>query len=1620
MLTPFDPPDLPPSHVPRDNLVDLLADLIESNEVVLLDGDDGIGRTTLLTDFCRRYPHRAVGLFTRAGSPWGRDPRFLLESLARQLLRLTGRVAEMELDEASAREIILESYSRLRHLPVLVVLDGVNELLDQNEHHGQMLVNVLPFGTPKFFKFVISQRANAPISLPAKVRSKSWTLPALSSSESGSILRDAGYGEHDAASVHRICAGVPARIMSFVRLAAAGETPAEVAGAAHKFVPEVFEQEWRRAGPVDAELEVLAIVAAWRFPAPVVTVGRLCGVPADATERLVARCSFLETVDGAVSYVSEVFRRFAETRLSSQRRLARTRIVDELLAHPLTSDAVAVLPDYVAELGRSGEFLDHLSPEFFLTALAQRQSLGPLRATLKQALDIATTSRRNDAVLTMSFRRTALQDAGCSQTRRLEVQTRGALGDFELALSMARAAPLVEERFELLALIARQRRMQHGAKDPMLAMIAAELRSMADVIPEAPFNRRAPRIAEDLLSCAPELAIAVLAAQRQLATKPRLRNDAVLARLSIASAAMEGPDDRGMHTDKLTASISDPTIREVVSAGRGLLRSFGPDELIKATSGTGNVEFRVHIVRDWCQHNRASERLAAVIISTLQMMLREREYVWSARDVAGLLHFLRDIQSDESARQIMDLARMSFGDISRLGPAAMVVRARLAVAARTKRVPDDARWTDDVVDAYFFSVDITDLSTRLECYCVLLAFVATDDAGGFLEHTQGLRTEFENAIRMVAGELASETAEHVAQFRGPIRSIAGTRPDIALGLLDVVNVQSRRDKLLVEAATACVRDIPSADGLDRGMAFRERIRDPEALDQATMAMLDELESADVELAPAYGHVTSSVERIADPQTRCHAACLLYTVIGAAGRSTESGIKIEQLIIQGYEAVGERGRKITTGFRAATVLSDVNRELACKFAELASTEHGNIDAVAHGDMGPAISAVRVAVAAFAGLLPRRVETETDLSDLRDLIAALPNPASQIYAWADVSLRFWIARREADSREIVQREVLPLLTALPISDPITRDDVFFSISPVLHLHSPADFLRELKSHSEPVASAAAVRVVRRLAAKAPLFDPVDTGEHSSGNLDHNTAEQFVALLAVVQADHAFATIVGTLARSCDNLTRLQKENIAGAIKKLQHNALPWKLGIQHEGYVVLVDIWLLRLREEKHVGTWSAIVERIVGISNRADKVHLIAECVLAMPRKLTPLREKCLTQAEVNVSKIHSGVQRAELLKQLAAAFAAAGDVGTSRRLFGDAIVQAGASSENDAATLRREIVEDAHRTNPEWAEKLVKMLDDDPARKIGVEDVRERFTQLQASRTLVGGHAGHESVVEGEIAAAGWAALAALHARRAGSGRSAPFVLAVLAKVSDRPIRENVGVALFALETLALVYSHTDESRGLLRQAFVASVQAAQLAAAVARRQNSLPRTRTASLAGPGDSILIGEGEGADAEGALRRWLRAQNSTRLTIVDPYFTPESLKVIRWVQEENPELRILVLTGIRTQESAGYVRPFVEAYQLEWNRLSSSQPPDTELLFVGTPGDDPAPFHDRWWLTDVGGIRLGTSVDGLGSRLSEVSVMSAAETARCSDKIAQFVDRSARQFRGQKVTYELGSL
>lgn len=180
-------------------------------------------------------------------------------------------------------------------------------------------------------------------------------------------------------------------------------------------------------------------------------------------------------------------------------------------------------------------------------------------------------------------------------------------------------------------------------------------------------------------------------------------------------------------------------------------------------------------------------------------------------------------------------------------------------------------------------------------------------------------------------------------------------------------------------------------------------------------------------------------------------------------------------------------------------------------------------------------------------------------------------------------------------------------------------------------------------------------------------------------------------------------------------------------------------------------------------------------------------------------------------------------------------------------------------------------------------------------------------------------------------------------------------------------------------------------------------------RVESLMRTNVFT-----DDSFIRIGEEDKAKAYIMNWYQSFNFNTLTIIDPYFKPQDLSVIKQLCDINNDLEIRVLTHRQKYQN--------EDYDSCWRTVSSGVTNTIRLNFVWYEDNSKdGPLHDRYWICSDDendkhqGLTL-CSIDSLGKKESSITEIDLSKIMVVLNSYSKYAYTRIKKVGGRVLMYD----
>lgn len=1605
-------------------------------DLLFVEGNDGIGKTTVMAQYALKHPLKTFSLFIRSTSRWAYDPEMLLRDLANQITWLLTKKEiqpELEVDRSYLRNSFLALQRRAQSWKAtyIFVIDGLDEIPEDSSDIRDQIIDLLPFGLSGF-KFILAGNLSK-ISQKyfSKIKTKTFPLIPFSPDETKSYL--SGLVDDDFLSeIYKTCKGIPEYLTAIRRLIEGGIEIDSLINDLPEKLPDLFEIEWNKINFQNGKLvDALGILAHDRKKHTVQNLARVLQIsPEDMTKNLLETRVIVIEKGGEISFVSESYRKFAIKQLHYLRKRTIDLLIDDLLNNSTSQDALLLLPSYLNEAERYDDLLNFLSPDYFTRIIECSGTMLPLRQQATLGVDISKKEGRDVDMLRFSAEKSIILGTDKARALISELEALMALGDYEKALSLAQSAVLKEDLLQSLAVLAKKKLEKDNILEPELV---DQIKNTYNQIDPTMLGRRGLEIASDLVFSVPDIAIELV--EKSYSNSEEKVLDWAVAKLSVAAAAAGNQNGSDVY-EQIRQRINNPKTHNITAAASLILGDYDADQVIEESEKFDNPLDSLFMLRLWTTQKREREDTAKVIDHAIKLSIKTSEYTPNARDFRQLASPLPYLKDNEAIKELVAQFDALKGTLIKFGPSEDFIRLQI-ILAHAERLIDIQSSHNRILENYLYFInDIDDLSLKASCIARIYVALERVDPEQELESQEQFHSLVANDFDKAVATLLSSTGDHYKVSKPIINALAKRKPYRAYDIAKKLNLEARRNHAYYDIINSHIDQPHRRWNYEFLGIVLSEITDIEFRDDSLLNIFARLTVASEEVAREKIKdilpLVTLTDHIETAPIKCNTLGLIYSFLAKVEDNSYNGMKelIRNKIRSSWEAIDIGWTKVDFGFRTAETFAPISIDDGRKFYEETEILKRDMDLNEHTVVDIYLACLKLAIRAFTGLLKKNIDAPEDLEQLQFAIDKLSSTGERIKAWGDIATGFIINNRIDDAKRIVSEYIRPNMNTLSKSEKTYWSDIVIYIAPVLFSTNQISSFEEIGKLREQQKDEALSGICRFIFKKTLLSDPYD---YTSGKGFDVSYDDVVIILDLMNRMETDGEIFGNMEVLADSLTgpkgkeRVTKEqriDIGRRLEKVIDEKLPDKRNIMHDGYKIAARSQVYRITSPG-AQSWNDLVLLAKGIPNISDQVYVLGSIAASMPSKMFDRRKAVLSEASELIEHIPALLDRIERYEALAR-FAAEIDQEISKKLLNQGIKAALTRDEPEAFSAQRRLVDLAYATiGSDFASNLASLADDDPARKRAQQNIAERIKLQELKREVIDtkGNSKNNVAAEKDFPRVAWMLLSALNADRIRTFHL-DEMRSYIETASILPIQKSYPIFAWIVQNAIKRFSHTDQARSIIKSMFNALLTATELSGRIAKCSTDKMSLAVSQSVNEkeNNSIVIRAGERDKALSLIREWLENDVQDYIKINDPYFCLPDLEVLLLVMEVKPSCKVHISTSKKQQEKEGVQTPWEDAYRSYWRLMLSDQyPPECDIIIVGSEKTGEHPIHDRWWVTNGSGFRMGTSYKSLGvGKDSELSRLTPGEAQTREAEIDRFLVRRLREHDGERLVYSLLSL
>lgn len=1571
----------------RDNIItNILSYLNGGSKIIYIEGEDGIGRTTLVRLIHEKQKQNSMLLELDSRSLYGSDietVKFNMYDSLHKFYYKTDYSSDEELSEGALPWLLNKCHNRLKNKnnSYYIIVDGLSDI--KNEDAEKIIYHLPLSKTFKNFKIIVTGSKDGCNRFKDYDGFQPYPLPGFSDYETKKFFTGYTINDDILSDIHLTSVGNPGYLASIRRRLNSGEKAEQIAAKLPDNLPRALVEEWNNANITDPQLcNILSLVASGMNVIKVDILAEIFRMEVSTIVNSLNKYRFVLINEDRIEFISEPFRKFIDKKLEDYKSDSLSAFAEYLNDRPDIAEAIGGIPKFFYEAGDYDKALAYLDDEVFLKIIRNTNSLKNLKQNTKYGVLSAISTKATEIVIGHSLKASAAESLSKIKVWESELDALMALGMYEDAVSLASMATMVEDRFHAFAQILKHKALNNQDPDHELL---EQLRILYDSLDKAALGERAVDMAQDIQIFDPIMAIDLIKSSLGVQDDPNA-TDIAFARLAMASYASREDPKRAKDTD-YGDHIGSPELRNLARSFRIAEKYEDIEEILTSFREIEKINDQIVVIRNWVNANKRRPVALDVSLYGIDLVISSSEYSPNAKVFYDISLPIEDSKDKEKMYEFISKVDSQIKSIKSIGPLEDYYNlCMLLSSGEILTNPTDAL---NRLKLVYDEVSIeSNLILKANVLSRLLNTIGNHASKLKCKECDSLDKECRMAFENVADELLTGTADHYESLKKAITNLCLYSFDYTEHFIDQINTQYSRNWLIDDIIRTLAKRKAESQEFEKGLSMFFKIDTQEVRDPLVINLLNSLldENNGLELSEELLKIIKEVPQIREYPLRCLALSQLicYQVTNKDSRLGTVEDILDELV-ETWKLINESWIRIEIGFKIVGKLANYDIDAAHRF--LSKTKEERLCTKINSDKSAvtAYVALLITIRAFSGILTKRNDTIEDLENIINNINLMPGDTIKVSLFTDLAHRAHVCDREDIFKKVVDEYLRPTINRYE-DCPELYWTMVINASPVLYFSHSKTTLDTLQKFPEDLCENGALKIINSILTKKPAHDPIDRSKVKHRSLTYVDIIDVLEILQLIKRDYKLYQELSELAdlymEHDKEYTSQQKNDVENRIKKIIKKQLPNTKGIQHQGYVIICSAQVIRMFHRNDAEHWNHLIDKANIIPNKADRSLVLGTIYGVMPPNL--LQHKILKFEEIEnlIDELPTASERTTHYVSLAYHIRRNSDP-NAQKLLRKSMATSFESNSGSMNESRHEVLNIAYQISPELAANLASLADEDPARAYLKEDLNRQLNILELKKDLYSPNNSLDKIKDPKdtYPEAAWRQLASLNANLIPAS-SVEKTFNSIKIAASLPLEDAYPILSCLVENLVVRYKDTDQSKTILRPIFTHLLRSTEIIMAmtnfVAYNESIMPLSPV--MTGNETFALIKPGQYGRAKEFFRNWIENYVSGPLFICDQYFSVNDIEWLFLIQSANPELRVTIVTSRKMNKYEDLKLEYIN----QWRASYDSDPLPITVYLIDSGGKKESFIHDRWCLSESGGLEIGTSFNSLGRQESKMKI------------------------------------
>lgn len=1626
------------NEIERDNILETIELLFnKENQIIVVEGEYEIGKTTLLAQFVLKHCFNTFSSFLNPINPFSCCIETVLEDLTPQIYWAVNNETLLNnkidlIDFSLFKKIIFDLKRKKNHenQKYYFVIDGLSDTSKENENFIKDVLNILPLG--EGFYFLISgifDSINRYLPISNTLKSIPLQLNPFSLDETKSYLNITSITQNDLQEIRNICKGYPGRLANINRkLKEENISITQFLNQVTKY-DDIFDLEWSKIEQSNELLiMLLAILSLDNRQHTIEKLSKILNQNIDIIEKTIKEVPFIEVCSN-INFISSAHRKYYAEKLKYLQNKVDELIINYLLTQKDSPEAFQELPSLFRKNQNWDSIIELFSEKNIYNILSQNRSLYPLHKNIDLGFEAANNLNKFGDLLKFSIQKSIMTEFKELDIWETELEAIISINQYDKAIRLAQAAYLKEDRLRLLAIIARK---QKENNIPIDEIVQEQIKDLYKQVNMSFFGEKIIDLVADLLYSFPNLAADLMEKSSDENTTQNI-NDWVLTKLRLAAISnnkKEISDSRDISVKLLDSKIKDPAVQKITDAISLLYGNYTVDQVLEEIRKIDKQNEQLQLLRLWISQNQHEKNIEEIIKYTIDLLISSSIQVTpNATILLDITKPFPHLENFEKSKILIGRIDIVINSIKEIGPTLDYIKSQLNIF-RSEINFDYSKAINRLYEIYFEINEISDLSIRTDCIAVLYAAMKRNES--LLDKEAILLKEVKDTLCSNVDLILKTTAHHFDIIRCIIKSLAMDDPMLCIDFSSKLNTLLRRNRAYYEIFDNYLKKPLSQINYDIVKIIYNKMTILLLKESVIIKYLQKFDNTKENVEKYLSDYEKLIPLIDDfmyVDKKCYAYILVYRIIYPfAEKYPEAINQVTNNIHNNVESIDSLWEKIDMCYTIVSMLSNINKDISEQYLKIADVEKEKSWLCSPNRASLFILNIKLLLRSLSGLFINNSYSSDDLDKVKQLIQDIPSYYAQLCLWTNLSLYSHLKRKFDLMNSIVENHIKPLI--IKIIDNGSRYDAIEYCAPVLflsHQKTAYEIINTVPNEfKDDIYSKICSYIINKVLPDEPL---ADGKENINVKIKYEEANDICDLIEHLTTDSNIYYYVKKISNCIDSssiIADTQKASLRERISKIISTKLPDRENIVHEGYKIVAESLILKTqrKDAKNQQLWDKLISRADNVENLSDKAFIYALIADAIPENLLTFRNSVLDKGIKTIENIHSYFERIERFEDIAEIMYKVNQNLCKEKLK-SAFENSVNSNNKDLFVVQKNIIDFVNKYDPNLAKVLIDYYDKDPARNNTNKALSNYFEELKITNNIINNKFIFEDISDDkdtfnkdlQFAQAVWSLLGYYNARLI-VHKKVEQTKDWLKPTLNLSFTDSYPLMSCFVENAVLRHEKTDESATILKSLFENIYINCKLLKVISEKLScSDDKDDIFDNITIKDNLTVKPGDIEEVIQFFNNWIEDKVHDYLKICDPYFCENDLWLLKSILTYKPNIKINIITSLGNLKDANEIYKLKDKLIQKWNEISKQEPPDTTITIAWSKFSLKNPIHDRWLISKNNGVRLGTSINSLGvSKESEISHMSQNERTNVEHSIIdKYILMKEKFYNGEKINY-----